>query len=110
MRQIAYKIADNTLVKDSLPSGWITEYTYVDLQPEGSIGPEWTLIDEDQFQNLLQESNSELKMQNFIDEKHQQDLIKQQEYREQATAEKLAKESLDAEFEAFKAWKASQNQ
>lgn len=109
MRRIAYKIADNTRVADSLPSGWITEWTYEDVQPEGSLKEEdgWLFVNENQFEAIKQAANSESKMEQFkLQQKQQIDLEMQK--LQALVDEKAAEEAaLKAEFEQFKLWKQS---
>lgn len=54
MRKIAFKTASHVqskLLRDSLPEDFITEWTHVDSQPEGSLKEEdgWQFMDEDKF-------------------------------------------------------------
>lgn len=94
MRTIAYKTANciNSRVIDSLPNNWITEYTFTDLQAENALleSDGWNFLPEDEFNILLSSTNTQEKMNKFIDEQKQDAIEK---------------------FEAFKAMmKASQNQ
>ncbi len=114
MRIVAYKLAENCqLVKNELPPNHVVEHTFVDLHPEGSLSEsEWEFALEEDFDQLLIVNNSKDNYQQWKSAKDADNAVKSLEVaiimREQAAAEKLAKESLDAEFEAFKAWKASQ--
>ncbi len=110
MRKIAYKIADKTAVSDSLPNGWVTEYTYLDLQKDNSIGEDYIIVDEDQFAIILAESNSDSRMQSFKDAETEKQIAKIAAFTAEAESKRAEQESLNAEFEAFKAWKTSQNQ
>ena len=63
---IAYKLT-NGLVSDSLPSNWITEWTYVDVQLEESIEG-WLQLAEDEFMALLAVSNTDDNLKKFQDD------------------------------------------
>ncbi len=114
MRTVAYKISNNikSIVTDSLPSNWITEYTFVDLHQEGILNSEdgWLFISEDEFNNLLDKTNNDNRMNEFIElqNKIRNDNFELMKIKLAEMQAKKAEE--DAEFEAFKAWKASQNQ
>ncbi len=108
MRQIAYKIADNTRVAASLPSGWIVEHTYVDMQPEGSLGNEWIIVDEDQFESIKAQSNSDEKMEAFKAEQKAQQEAMLAELEIISQEARAKEEALKAEFAQFVAWKKAQ--
>lgn len=75
MRMVAYKTKDcpGSLVKDSLPDNWITEWTYTDLQPEGSLKVEdgWNFLNETEFNALLEYTNTEEALSQFAKAKHE---------------------------------------
>ncbi len=69
MKMIAYKKANciGSKVATSLPSNWITEYTYVDSQSEESILEEdgWIFIEESEFKILLSNTNTDDNLANY---------------------------------------------
>lgn len=109
MRMVAYKTADNTRVKDSLPSGWIVEHTFVDAQPPNSLKVEdgWEFIAEDEFITLLETSNSQSRMDEYTEAKRAEQLAQLALFAQIAEEEQKKNDALKAEFEAFKKWKES---
>lgn len=113
MRQIAYKLAvDCALVKSQLPDNHVVEWTYVDLHKEGDLSEtEWKFLPENEFQSLLnnttEEKVLEWKAAKDAAIKAELDAVAVKIFAEnEAKAEQ--EDEWKAEFEAFKAWKASQ--
>ena len=116
MRKIAYKTANHpkSAVKGSLPDNYITEFTYLDLNPDIDQN-EWTVVNEDEFNNLLSISNTEEEVRKHDDKisKEQLDefnlMVAEQEAKRAAeqAAKDLEKAAYEAEFEEFIAWKKS---
>ena len=110
MRKIAYKTANHTksLVKNSLPDDYITEWIYTDQSTVPlSADDDWKFIDEDKFYQLKQQSNSEekIKLHNMkMDLKNKEELNKTIE---QFEKDKEERELYRSEFEEFLAWKKS---
>lgn len=105
MRTIAYKQANHikSRIKDSLPDDFITEWTYVDVQPQDSLKKEdgWQFLNEDEFTKLKDESNTDDNLSLFQQQMSENNKTIRMSYEEQD-------QQLIAEFEAFKKWKASQ--
>lgn len=110
MRIVKYRQThhDGSMVKNSLPVGWITEYTFADLQPENSL-EDWLELPEDQFNELLNVTNTQEFMDQFIDSERvkniQNHLVFKEELRSYVQKKEQEKSDLEKEFELFKQWR-----
>jgi hypothetical protein len=115
MRTIAYKLAENSVVKVSLPSNFITEWTYTDIQPEGTLNVEdgWLFLPEEEFNLLFSQSNSEEVLNAYRQQEEVRARLEAEEalayIREQQEQIDLQNQQLQQEFEEFLLWKNSQN-
>lgn len=111
MRIVKYRQThhDGSIVKNSLPIGWITEYTFADLQPENSL-EDWLELPEDQFNELLKVTNTQELMDQFIDSENQKRLEYLKIEKEFIHAQEMKIAEENKEFELFKQWKRSQTE